>query len=131
MYNPVSPQPSASVLELCVAPCITARTEHLSDQAIAISELAFYNKFEILCNMLRLPSTIDECGTGQAQIIHIFWNMALVLSVTALVDIQRLATHTSIDSIAVPRLYQSPYLRPMELSISGTMEYATLVTWAI
>lgn len=100
------PQAARSVLEICVAPCITARAEHLSAYVIGFSLLGQYNKFEKLCKKLAKQPATEEKLSAQAQLSLGLLNVAPVLSCLAILDIQRLQSHTSIDAITIPKMHK-------------------------
>ncbi|KAI1622680.1 hypothetical protein EDD37DRAFT_484718 [Exophiala viscosa] len=113
--------------QLCVSPFITGHIENGTEFVLGFSMFALSSKLELILKQLEKLPMMDKIVTSDASLARIFMSVAPVLSALAILDIQRLTRHRSIDAIEVSRVVPDP--KPGNITITGMTVTATLFTW--
>ncbi|KAI1613765.1 hypothetical protein EDD36DRAFT_206759 [Exophiala viscosa] len=113
--------------QLCVSPFITGHIENGTEFVLGFSMFALSSKLELILKQLEKLPMMDKIVTSDASLARIFMSVAPVLSALAILDIQRLTRHRSIDAIEVSRVVPDP--KPGNITITGMIVTATLFTW--
>lgn len=113
--------------ELCVSPFITGHIENGTEFVLGFSIFALSSKLELIIKQMERLPMMDNIVTSDASLARSFMSVAPVLSALAILDIQRLTHHTSIDAIEVSRIVR--HQEPGTITVVGMTVTATIFTW--
>jgi hypothetical protein len=114
---------------LCVSPFLTAHIAKGTDFVLSFSIFALYAKLDLILRSIKPLCMMDNMVATDADLALRFMSLAPVLSILALVDIQRLTRHTSINVVEVSRIMHTS--RRGDTTIDRMTVTATIYTWLI
>lgn len=108
---------------------MTAHIAKGTEFVLDFSILALYGKLDLILRSIGKLSMVDNVVATDANLALRFMSLAPVLSMLALVDVQRLTQDTSINVIGVSKIVHNS--RKGGTTIDRMTVTATIYTWLI